>query len=41
MSGTRIFMNLFRKGKDIMLGKVYSAAVLGIEAELITAEADV
>ena len=41
MSGTRIFMNLFRKGKDTMLGKVYSAAVLGIEAELITAEADV
>lgn len=34
-------MNLFRKGKDTMLGKVYSAAVLGIEAELITAEADV
>lgn len=31
----------FRKGKDTMLGKVYSAAVLGIEAELITAEADV
>ena len=36
-----MFMSLFRKGKDVMLGKVYSAAVLGIEAELITAEADV
>lgn len=34
-------MGPFRKGKDVMLGKVYSAAVLGIEAELITAEADV
>ena len=41
MSEARVVMNLFRKGKDIMLGKVYSAAVLGIEAELITAEADV
>lgn len=32
---------LFRKGKDVMLGKVFSAAVLGIEAEPILAEADV
>lgn len=40
VSGSRVYES-FRKGKDVMLGKVYSAAVLGIEAELITAEADV
>lgn len=31
---------LFRKGKEAMLGRMYSAAVLGIEAELILTEAD-